>query len=297
MFPSISVVIPSYNRADTIRRCLESVVRQTFAPFEVVVVDDCSRDNTAEIVKSFWDPRVRCIVLDKNSGAQAARNRGIREAKGDWIAFQDSDDEWLPEKLEKQVRALAETGYDPWTVVHTNAIWRETKTGRNLPIEIPIVAGDEAYPLLLTRPAPMFPGMLVSRPAIQKINYLDEDVPSYQEWDTSIRLAKHCRFIYLREPLFVYHLHDGETISKSNMRDITGYQYVINKFKDEIIKNCGEQTWKNHLDSQLIRCLNFRLWSEADKYFARIASKSIKYSIFRLFRLLHLPLGPVLRFF
>jgi glycosyltransferase involved in cell wall biosynthesis len=234
-------------------------------------------------------------MLEKNSGAQVARNRGIREAQGDWIAFQDSDDEWLPEKLEKQINALAGVDYDSWTVVHTNAIWLEA-TGRRLTVELPVVEGDDVYPLVLTKPAPMFPGLLISRSALEKINYLDEKVPSYQEWDTSIRLAKHCRFIYLREPLFVYHLHKGETISKNNARDIAGYQYVIDKFKDEIIRICGEQTWRNHLDIQLIRCLNFRLWSEADRYLARIGSTSFKYRIVRLFRLFHLPPGLMVWF-
>ncbi len=289
LFPSISVVIPSYNRADTIRRCLESVMRQTLAPFEVIVVDDCSRDDTAEIVKGFGDPRVRCIVLDRNSGAQAARNRGIRETKGDWIAFQDSDDEWLPTKLEKQVRALAETGYDPGTVVHTNAIWFDAVAGRRLPVELPVVEGDNVYPFLLSQPAPMFQAMLVSRIALEKISGLDERVPSFQEWDTAIRLAKHCRFIYLREPLFIYHLHAEKAISKNNLRTIAGYEYVINKFKDEIISVCGEATWNRHLRDQLTRSLNFKLWREADRYFAVVRPKTFSYRMYQLLRWLHLP--------
>lgn len=292
---SISVVIPAYNRQGTIRKCLESVLNQTFSPFEVIVVDDCSTDATSKIVRNFSDPRVRSIVLRKNYGAQAARNRGIREAKGDWIAFQDSDDEWLPEKLEKQVKALAEAGFDPMTVVHTDAIWLDTATGNRLSVELPVVEGENVYPLLLTKPAPMFPGMLVSRLALEKIGYLDEKVPSYQEWDTSIRLAKHCRFIYLKEPLFVYNLHEAETISKDRLRDIKGYQYVIDKFKDEIIKICGEQTWTKHLYNQLMKCLNFKLWSESDRYFNLIEPKTFTYRIYRLFRRLHLSPEPMVR--
>jgi glycosyltransferase involved in cell wall biosynthesis len=293
--PAISVVIPVYNRAGAIRKCLESILRQTFSPLEVIVVDDCSTDATADIVRSFSDPRVRCIVLEKNSGAQAARNRGIREAKGEWIAFQDSDDEWLPDKLERQVKALADVGFDPWTVVHTNAIWRDTATGNRLPIELPVTEGDNVYPLLLRRPAPMFQGMLVSRIALEKIGYLDEKVPSYQEWDTSIRLAKHCRFIYVRESLFVYNLHEAETISKNRLLDVKGYQYVMDKFKDEIIKICGEQTWQSHLYNQLLRCLNFKLWTEADRYFNLIQTKTFTYRVYRLFRQVHLSPQPMIR--
>lgn len=292
---SISVVIPTYNRARTIRCCLDSVAAQTVSPFEIIVVDDFSSDETVKIVNSYDNSRVKCFVLEKNSGAQAARNRGIREAKGTWIAFQDSDDEWLPDKLEKQVKALTEVNFDPWTVLHTDAICLDTATGKQLPVELPVVEGENVYPLLLSKPAPMFPGMLVSRLALEKINYLDEKVPSYQEWDTAIRLAKHCRFIYLREKLFIYNLHKAETISKDKLRDITGYQYIIDKFKDEIIRVCGEQTWGNHLYNQLIKCLNFKLWSEADRYFDLIRSKTLKYRIYQLLRRLHLSPQPIYR--
>jgi len=285
---SISVVIPAYNRAGTILVCLKSVLAQTFSPFEVIVVDDCSTDETVRLVRSLDDPRVRCISLDKNSGAQAARNRGIMEAKGDWIAFQDSDDEWLSSKLEKQVKALEGVDYDPWTVVHTNSVWFDTPAGQRLSFEIPVVEGDNVYPLLLSGPAPMFQGMLVSHSALKRIGYLDEKVPSFQEWDTSIRLAQYCRFIYLREPLFIYHLHSGETISKNKLQDINGYQFVIQKFRDEIIRICGEETWSRHLYFQLKKCLNYGLWSEADKYFRLIEKKTRQYTFYRLLRHLHL---------
>jgi len=105
--PSISVILPTYNRVKTIRYCLDSVLAQTFSPAEIIIIDDCSTDDTVLIVGSYSEPRVRCIVLEKNFGAQAARNRGILEAKGEWIAFHDSDDEWMPDKLERQIQALA----------------------------------------------------------------------------------------------------------------------------------------------------------------------------------------------
>lgn len=271
LLPSISVIVPTYNRAKTICYCLDSVLAQTFKPLEIIVVDDCSTDETVAIVNSYSKLAVRCIVLKKNSGAQAARNCGIREARGDWIAFQDSDDKWLPDKLEKQIQALAVVGFDPWTVVHTNAIWLQVSTGRRLRIELPVVEGDNVYPLLLSRPAPMFQGMLVSRQAIEKTGLLDEQVPSYQEWDTSISLAKHCRFIYLREPLFIYYLH-GETISSNIKRDIEGYQYIIDKYKNEIIQHCGKETLGNHYCCIAMKYLVLQDYSNANE-FVKMAKK------------------------
>jgi glycosyltransferase involved in cell wall biosynthesis len=271
--PSISVVIPAYNRAKTINYCLDSVLAQTYSPLEVIVVDDCSTDNTVKVVMGCKEPGIRCIVLEKNSGAQAARNRGIHAAKGDWIAFQDSDDEWHQEKLEKQVDVLAKMNFDPWTVVHTDALWVDNVTGKQIPARVPGVEGDNVYPILLSAPGTFFPAMLVSRIALEKINYLDENVPSFQEWDTSIRLSKYCRFVHLNEPLFTYHLHQGETISKDIKRDVGGYQYIIGKFEADIKAHCGEETWERHLWTQLHKCLEFKLWRESDVYFKQIPPK------------------------
>jgi len=104
--PTVSVIISTYNRAHLIGRAIQSVLNQTYQDFEVIVVDDGSTDNTEEIVKSFNDPRIRYIRHEKNKGAAAARNTGIKAARGKYIAFQDSDDEWLPEKLEKQMKVF-----------------------------------------------------------------------------------------------------------------------------------------------------------------------------------------------
>ena len=105
--PPVSVVIPAYNRAATIGAAIESVLRQTWEDFELVVVDDGSTDGTLEAARRIADPRLRVIAAPHNMGAAGARNLGVAEARGTWIAFQDSDDEWLPEKLAKQMARLA----------------------------------------------------------------------------------------------------------------------------------------------------------------------------------------------
>lgn len=263
MIASISVVIPAYNRAKTINYCLDSVLKQTLAPLEVLVVDDCSTDGTVDIVRAYQDSRVRCIVLEKNSGAQAARNRGIREARGEWIAFQDSDDEWLPEKLEKQIASLAEVNFNPMVVVHTDCTCLDYQTGKKTLWDLPHIHGTSVFSKLLASAGPMFQGLLTSKIALEKIGLLDESVPSYQEWDTAIRLARECRFIHIRESLFIYHLHGGETISKNKKRDIDGYQYIADKFRDEILLHCGSDTLNKHLTHNAIRAKIYGLDAEA----------------------------------
>lgn len=108
----ISIIMPSYNTANYIEASIESVRHQTYENWELIIVDDCSTDNTDEIVKPLLsDARIRYLKNEKNSGAAISRNRALREAKGKWIAFLDSDDLWLPEKLEKQVAFMEQNGY------------------------------------------------------------------------------------------------------------------------------------------------------------------------------------------
>ena len=275
--PLISVVVPTFNRKKTISYCLNSVLTQTYNNLEVIVVDDCSTDNTVSIINNFPDPRLRCVVLEKNSGAQAARNRGIIEAKGEWIAFQDSDDEWLPEKLEKQVAAIATVNYDPWVVVHSNAFRYDPVRKKKMLCLLSIVEGDDQYSTLLKSPAPLYPTILVSKIALEKIEYLDENVPSFQEWDTSIRLAKYCKFIHIKDPLMIYYIGDSHAISGNGLKNIEGWHYIIKKHEDDIKKFCGEEVWQKHVIELLKRCLNFGQTEYYDRYRSRLSMSNKDY--------------------
>lgn len=108
----VSIIMPSYNTAKFIPETIESVLKQTYTNWELIIVDDCSTDNTDEVVKPFLtDKRIKYLKNEKNSGAAVSRNYALREAKGKWIAFLDSDDLWLPEKLEKQIAFMEKNGY------------------------------------------------------------------------------------------------------------------------------------------------------------------------------------------
>ncbi len=268
--PLISVVIPAFNRQDTISYCLDSVLAQTYKNLEIIVADDCSTDSTVSIVLNHPDPRVRCVVLAKNSGAQAARNRGIFEAKADWIAFQDSDDEWLPNKLEKQVSVLANADYDPWSFLYCNAYRFDKARGIKSIRLLPVVEGENQYSALLQAPAPLFPTIVTSKKALEEIGYLDEQVPSFQEWDTSIRLSKYCRMTHLKEPLMVYHAGSGDAISGSATKHVEGWHYIISKYENDIKKFCGEDAWLK-LNFQLLgTCLDLGLIEYYDRYRSKV---------------------------
>ena len=102
----VSVIVPTYNRGNVIGRAVKSILRQTWPHFEIIIVDDGSTDGTKAIVDELGDSRIRYMLLEQNAGVAHARNVGIQEAKYEYIAFLDSDDEWLPKKLELQMKRM-----------------------------------------------------------------------------------------------------------------------------------------------------------------------------------------------
>lgn len=107
----VSVIMPSFNTGKYIKQSIESVMAQTYQNWELLIVDDCSTDNTDDIIASISDERIRYYKNEHNSGAAVSRNRALREAKGKWIAFLDSDDLWMPDKLEKQIAFMERNGF------------------------------------------------------------------------------------------------------------------------------------------------------------------------------------------
>jgi glycosyltransferase involved in cell wall biosynthesis len=248
---SISVVIPVYNREKTIYRCLKSVLEQTYAVEEIIVVDDGSVDNTKKIITNFSSDKI-CLLCQKHKGAQAARNKGIINAKGNYIAFLDSDDEWVLDKLEKQVDILKKN-LD--AVIYCNCF--TVDKGIKRVWKLPGKSGW-VYKELLLHPSPMFQGMIISKKALLDIGLLDENIPAYQEWDTSIRLAENHMLVHMDEPLFYYNFHEGDTISKNNIKDILGYEYVVNKHKKEIIRECGYLGLQEHYELLIKKSVEYK---------------------------------------
>ena len=108
----VSIIMPSYNTAQYISQSINSILAQTYSNWELIIVDDCSTDNTDDVVESYLkDPRIKYLKNEKNSGAAVSRNRALREANGKWIAFLDSDDLWMPQKLERQLFFMEQNGY------------------------------------------------------------------------------------------------------------------------------------------------------------------------------------------
>jgi glycosyltransferase involved in cell wall biosynthesis len=262
---AVSVVIPAHNRAHSLPACLDSVLDQTLPPAEVLVVDDRSSDDTAAVLARYADRGVRHLCLDRGQGAQAARNRGWREARHPWIAFQDSDDLWLPDKLARQAAAVQAAGGGPDLVVHGDGWRRDESTGHRTPVRPPTTDGPAAacHARLLLQPGPLFPTLLTTRVALERAGGLDDDCPSYQEWDTALRLSRHCRFVHLHVPLFVWVWHPRETISKDAARAVRGYCHVTDRHRADILATHGARAWRRLRLDAVALALRGGLWPQA----------------------------------
>ena len=235
----VSVIIPTHNRSKYIERAIASVLAQTYADLEAIVVDDGSEDDTVRVVEAYArkDSRIRLIEHDKRKGAQAARNTGIFAAAGKWIAFLDSDDEWLHDSLASRLR-VAENGN--LQVVHSECYVIKEASTQLRRYGLPPLEGF-VYKSLLQKPGTFFPALLVAKKCFERIGLLDENIVSYQEWDASIRLAKYYRFGFVPEPTFVYDCRQGDSISKDLLHDAKGYEQVFTKHFWSIFHHIGAQ--------------------------------------------------------
>ena len=240
----VSVVIPAYNRASTIEAAIQSALAQTHRELEVVVADDGSTDGTPELVEAIAsrDSRVRLVRSTSNSGAQAARNRGIAVARGRWVAFLDSDDELLPRSIEVRLQAAQS---DRTEVAHSECLVLGSD-GAKMRFNTPPVRGNALH-RLLAGPGPTFPSLMVTRHALDAVGGLDESIHAFQEWETAIRLATVARFTFVSEPTFVWNQTGSDTISADFARGARGYEQVVRKHLRRILRECGPAVVSAHL--------------------------------------------------
>ncbi|CAN1209223.1 Glycosyltransferase 2-like domain-containing protein [Tumidithrix helvetica PCC 7403] len=242
----ISVVIPAYKRGHVIEKTLRSVLGQTHQDLEILVVDDGSRDDTESVVALLAkeDHRIRYFCHETNRGAQAARNTGAQAAKGEWVAFLDSDDYFTPNSLEVRMIVARSEGVK---VVHSEC--EVLRKGKGMVAYGVTPLHGHVYRDLLNCPGPLFSGLLIAKEALENIGYLDEQIISYQDWDTVIRLAKYYSFGFVVEPTFIYDCRGDDNISKNMLREAQGYRQVFNKHFFENVKQLGPRTVAHHYRS------------------------------------------------
>jgi len=236
--PLVSVILPTYNRALLLPRAIKSVLNQTYKNFELIIIDDNSTDNTKKIVDGFKDKRIKYIRYKVNKGAAASRNTGIKLAKGEYIAFQDSDDEWLPEKLEKQMKVF-ENLSSKYGVIYS-AYWR-LSNGRKkyLPFFNLNKREEDIHKNLLGACFVAMVTIVCRKECFKKVGFFDEKLPRHEDWELAIRLSKKYLFKYINEPLTnVYH-QSKNSISSNADALIKSTEMIVEKYKEDIKKEQG----------------------------------------------------------
>ena len=231
----VSSVVPTYNRSDLLLNSLESIRQQSYRPIEIVVVDDGSTDDTLSVVhkwaKQYSEPETFVIrwASQTNQGANAARNRGAEEAHGEFIAFLDSDDQWLPQKLEKQI-AILQSNMDIGGVYcgmrNVDLVTGDKETV--LPRAYP--EGDLLRQLLIHDVTEATSAWVVREKCFNHVGMFDASLPARQDWDMWIRLSEKYKIGCTPEVLVELGNHPGERVRSKAYREIDAHQTIFRKY-------------------------------------------------------------------
>ena len=247
----VSVVIPTFNRINLLERAVNSVIRQTKNAFEIIVIDDGSDDNSSEMVKQKFGSVI--LVRQENYGVSAARNRGIEISKGDWIALLDSDDEWKPNKLEKQINALSE---DPdCFFCHTNETWIRNGVRVNQGKRHKKYGGyifDKCLDICRISPS----STLFKKNILEHVGWFDTQLPVCEDYDLWLRITADYKILFVDEPLIIKYGGHTDQLSQS----VEGIELFRIKSLENLLANTELSPQKRNLAiTMIIKKLNIYL--------------------------------------
>ena len=229
----VSVIIPVYNRENTILRAIKSVLNQTYENIEVIVIDDCSSDNTETLILKYYNDNSKVYYekLKRNSGACVARNRGIEVSNGKYIAFLDSDDIFLENKIEIQVKAITETPCDLCATAYDRIGEKGTKR-----INIKKCNGENLYRELLYCNFITTGTLMGKRECFEKIKF-DERLPRYQDWDLVLRLCRAYKFVLMTDSTLIQEeQRNSITTSTGHKKTFDAMKIIYEKNKEGFAK-------------------------------------------------------------
>lgn len=237
--PLVSVILPTKNRARMVREAIQSVLAQSYSRLELIVVDDGSTDDTPATLAARVDERIRVLSLPESRGASGARNAGIEAAKGAWIAFQDSDDLWLPDKLRKQVDcALAH----PDCVAVYTSYWRNDGSAREvLPRPGPGLDGA-VLPRLARGNFITTQTLMVRADVARSAGGFDVSLSALNDWDFALRIAQAGAIRWVPEPLVEYRLQ-VDSLTASQDVFVENYLQILEKHPDILVPNARAEAW------------------------------------------------------
>lgn len=257
----VTVCITTYNREDLLANTINSVLNQTYRKFELIIIDDCSTDNTEGLVNTIYDDRLRYVRHKQNKGLAAARNTGIKEAKSKYIAFLDDDDEWLPKKLQEQVNLIesseADVVYCGNVIIDkNNKIVRKGKPEIKGNIRSEIVKKG-----LSTIPSSCF----FRKEALEAVGGFDENLESHIDHDIWMKMAeKNYKADYVDQALVVIYQNNRAKMTADNKSRLKATKVYLKKWGPEIKKWFGEKQGENYCREFYIKILG-RLGMEALK--------------------------------
>ena len=239
----VSVIIPAYNKASTIAATIRSVLRQTFQDFEIIVIDDGSTDDIRERLKEFGS-RVRYFRQEKG-GVSSARNRGIEESQGEFVAFLDGDDLWLPQKLEKQLESLRLRPERQAVQCSVHMVNDQLEVLRSLACS---PREDRLLDFLLFKNLPGFGSTLLARKKlIQELGGFGTDLVILEDWDLACRLARRNLLFSVPDFLVLYRQHSGNRSRQVKIHVEPGFRSLSRLFSDAAlpseIRRSQAQIW------------------------------------------------------
>ncbi len=231
---TVTVVIPAYNAARTLNRAVKSAVDQTYKAIEIIIIDDASTDDTQSIAAkiALQEPRVKVVSLSGNVGLAGARNAGIDEARGEYIAPLDADDEWLPEKLEKQIAVFRNDPSGNVGIVASDSVDIDESSGEQT-LKVTPQYDDPFFAALALERIASADSVLIPRKAMLEAGKYDEKLRHQEDCDLWPRLLKNYDFANVSEPLLRRYIHgDNMTLTtpKDNVRQAV--YYIFDKHRD-----------------------------------------------------------------
>lgn len=235
----ISVIMPTYNRGYIISIAIESILKQTYKNLELIIIDDCSTDNTEEIISRYNDNRLKYIRLNEKRGSNYARNVGIEESKGDYITFQDSDDYSFPERIEIEYNTLKAENVDlvfsSFYKVQANGNEKEVVDDKDNKIKKKLfpkkkVKTEDVLNVLLYKNI-ITTQVLFGKKELFMQERFDNDITRFQDWDLMIRIAQKYKVFHIEKPL-LYLFMQKDSITKSNKKGYESLEIIYKKYSD-----------------------------------------------------------------